>query len=178
MKTYSPFSVHHRDLLILDTGPIRELILYHAVYDLGFQSLSPQLNPYFHRSAYEQLSNFLGLFRERTTSASVVAELHRWIRDQTDAGGHRQLWEQIYQEFRNMGMNEEVIKLLDMPIGVVALQGPVDASLLEMARRHLDRNPVILTVDSWLASECKKTQVASAFHLIEVCHGESGIGDN
>lgn len=169
MKTYAPFGVRQRDLLILDTGPIRELILFHAVYDLGFRSLSPQLSPYFDVSAHEHLSNFLGLFRERTTSASVVAELHRWIRDHTDPSGHRQLWERIYHEFRNLGMNEEVIKLLDMPIGVVAAHGPIDASLIELAKRHLDRNPVILTLDSRLYAECIKARVRSDL-LIQVCY--------
>jgi hypothetical protein len=172
VKPHSPFGVRHRDLLILDAGPIRELILFHAIHELGFLSLSPQLSAYFDRLAHQQLSNFLGLFRERTTSASVVAELYRWIRDRTDPSGHRQLWERIYQEFRNMGMNEEVIQLLDMPIGVVAAHGPVDASLLELARRHLSRNPSILTVDAWLAHECRKARVALPFQLIEVCHGE------
>ena len=161
--------MRQRDLLILDTGPIRELILFHAVHDLGFRSLSPQLSPYFDHSAHEHLSHFLGLFRERTTSASVVAELHRWIRDHTDPSGHRQLWERIYHEFRNMGMNEEVIKLLEMPISVVAAHGPIDASLLELAKRHLNRNPVILTLDGYLHAECTKARIKSDL-LIQVCN--------
>ena len=173
MKTNSPFAPWNRDLLIIDTGPIRELILFHAVYDLGFQSLRPQLRPYFDRRAYKQLSRFLGLFRERTTSASVVAELYRWIQGLPDPSGHQQLWERIYQEFRNMGLNEEVVRLIDMPISIVAEHGPVDASLLELARRHLSRNPAILTVDSWLARECGRAGVASGFQLIEVCHRNS-----
>jgi len=68
-----------------------------------------------------------------------------------------------------MGMNEEVIKLLDMPIDVVAGHGPVDASLLELAKRHLNRNPVILTLDSHLHAECLKAQIRSDL-LIQVCH--------
>lgn len=100
-----------------------------------------------------------------------MAELHRWIR-KTDSSGQKKLWERVYEEFRNIGMDEEVVRLLDMQIELVAQHGPVDISLLELARRHLHLSPTILTVERWLALECVRARIGSARLLIDVCHAE------
>jgi hypothetical protein len=155
-------------VLILDTGPIREIVSYYAVHNLRFHTLRPQLIHLVNPDTYENCSTFLSSFRKKTTSASVVAELYYWIRE-TEPMGHKQLWERVYQEFENMGMDENVVKLLDMQLELVTRYGPVDASLLEIARRNARQKPVILTLDSRLHAECVKAQISSQL-LLEVCN--------
>lgn len=160
--------VNRPGILIMDTGPIWELILYRAVKELGFAGLKRNLTYFVDSEAYETCGNFLSSFRKKTTSASVVAQLHTFIRG-TDRQGRRQLWAQVYDEFEKMGMDEDVVRLLDMDPDLIAKYGPTDVSLLEIARRNLKQRPVILTLDSPLHSECRKAGIQSEL-LIEVCN--------
>ncbi len=128
-------STRDATFLILDTGPIRELLLQHAVFDLGFESLRSGLLCLTDQASYSRCSQFIDSFRRRTTSASVVAELSYWIR-KTEQHGQEKLWRRAYDEFRAMGMIEEVVPLSTMDIEMVSRFGPVDASLIELARLH------------------------------------------
>ncbi|MHB8655683.1 MAG: hypothetical protein ACYDA9_17600 [Terriglobia bacterium] len=151
----SPEPIRRRELLILDTGPIWELVLFHAVDQFGFERLRQELQFIKDQSTYERCVEFIALFKTKTTSASVVAELGYQIR-KTERGGQERLWNRVFEEFQSMGMDEEVIRLVQMNRVLVARMGPVDVSLLELARRHADDLPVVLTVDSALHSECMK----------------------
>jgi len=154
------------ELLILDTGPIRELVGFHAVDRFGFERLRSDLCFISNPESYRMCTQFVASFRRKTTSASVVAELYRWIRE-TDPKGQAKLWNRVYEDFQNMGMDEEVVRLVEMDLGLVVTFGPVDVSLLELARRHADHNPVLLTIDSKLYGECKKAGLHVS-HLQEV----------
>jgi hypothetical protein len=66
-----------------------------------------------------------------------------------------------------MKMEEEVVKLLKMDVGLVSRFGPIDGSILELARRHAGRNPLILTSNRPLYGECKKAGLKVS-HILEV----------
>jgi hypothetical protein len=157
---------HRRELLILDTGPIRELVLFHAVDQLRFEELRSNLQCIVDRDCYDRCSKFIGSFHRKTTSASVVAELNYWIR-RTEHTGQERLWNRVYEEFREMGMDEQVVKLLEMDIRLVARFGPMDVSLLEIARRNAKLSPLVLTVDRPLHTECLLAQLRVK-HLQEI----------
>lgn len=164
----SSSSGDRRTIVIVDTGPIWELVLYHAANQLGFTSLGRKLTHFVSSEAYDNCGTFLSTFRKKTTSASVVAQLHRFIRE-TEQKGQRQLWNRVYEEFESMGMDEDVVKLLNMDLELVARHGPTDVSLIEIARRNLSQKPVILTLDGRLHSECMRAGIKAVL-LIEVCN--------
>ncbi len=157
---------HPRKLLILDTGPIRELVLFHAVDEYGFESLRPDLKYILDRDSYIRCTKFIGSFCNKTTSASVVAELNYWIRE-TERTGKEKLWNRVYEEFRGMRIDEQVVKLLKMDIRQVTTFGPVDVSLLEIARTNRKLSPLVLTVDGPLHRECKLARFRTK-HLLEI----------
>jgi len=161
---------HRRNLLILDTGPIQEFVLFQAVDLYGFEGLRPNLQCIFDRDSYIRWTKFIRSFHKKTTSASVVAELNYWIRE-TDRTGHEKLWHRVYEEFREMGMDEQVVKLLEMDIKLVAWLGPMDVSVLEIARRNGNLSPLVLTVDRDLHDECERAgfrvQLLKALALTE-----------
>lgn len=139
--------------MILDTGPLRELLAYRAVTQLGFKKLERELNHLHDEERYGRCSDFLAAFRKKTTAAGVIVELGTWIRS-TDFGGRLLLWALLCDEFRRMGMDEHSVALLDMPIGEVAKHGPTDISLLHHARENVRHKPVVLTIDTQLWSAC------------------------
>jgi hypothetical protein len=165
-------TIDRRELLILDTGPIRELVTFHAVDQLGFESLQRELRFINDRESYDRCSKFVESFRRRTTSASVVAELNYWIRN-TERAGQERLWNRVYEEFREMGMDEEVVRLVEMAsaggmgLALLTRLGPVDVSLMGLARRHAQESPPVLTMDNELCGECERAGL-QVFHLREV----------
>jgi len=161
-----PFNDQLRRELLLDTGPIRELVLFHAVEQFGFRSLSGDLQFLKDHETYQRCVQFIASFRKRATSASVVVELYHWIRE-TDRNGREKLWNRVYEEFESMGMEEELVKLREMNRGLLPRLGPVDVSLLQLARRHAGDQPVVLTIDSLLYRECQNAGF-DACHVLEV----------
>jgi hypothetical protein len=155
---------HRRELLILDTGPIREFVTFQAVHISRFRNLSSELNYLRDSNAIQKYERFVRSFKRRITSASVVAELNYWIRDNL---GRRVLWQRIYDEFIERAIQEEVVPLLKMDVDVVDRLGPVDTSLMEIARQHSAEEPEILTTDNPLFRLCGDAQIA-ADHLRDV----------
>ena len=159
-------------VLLFDTGPLWELVLYSAVRPpLRFARLTGDLKYLRSERSYQRLSEFVGSFRRKTTSPHVVAEIStRIIR--TEQKGWRAIWGLVYREFSSMGMDEESLKLLEMSQELVTNLGAVDVSILEIGRRLGQSNPLILTIDSHLIAECSRAGVSTK-HLREVVAGEN-----
>jgi hypothetical protein len=138
--------VRRYELLLLDTGPIRELVCFHAVQEFRFERLRPELRFITSSSSYRNCSRFIEPFRSRATCASVVVELHHWIRN-TDPQGQVKLWNRVCDEFEKMRVEEELVRLPEMDRSLVARLGPADASLIALGLRHARRAPVLLTVE-------------------------------
>ena len=154
-----------RQLLIVDTGIIRELVTFRAVDEFRFMRLHPKLRFIRDRAAYQKCSRFIAEFKRKVTSASVCAELNYWIRG-TEDHGQIKLWNLVYEEFRNLGLEEEAIKLTDMraSLSLVSRLGPVDLSLIEIAGRHVESSPHVLTIDTReLYDECEKRKIKVEF---------------
>jgi predicted nucleic acid-binding protein len=158
-----------RELLILDTGPIREFVLFNAVYSDGFESLRSELRFFHDEAAVQKYQLFVRSFVRRVTSASVVAELHNWIKHKRDA---KSLWKQAYEDFRERKIAEEVAPLLTMDIDLVASVGPVDASLIAIALQSQQQKPAILTIDDELLGRCSSPGI-DVFHIWDVLANET-----
>jgi len=158
-------------VLLLDTGPLWELILYLAVHQLHFKSLQPELR--FVRTAleYERLTQFISSFGTKTTTPHVVAEISRKTRE-TERKGHALIWGVVYDEFNGMRMAEKLVELRGMPQELVAKIGAVDVSILNTGLDALFGKPLVLTVDAALASECRK-QGVEARMLSEIVNGHN-----
>jgi hypothetical protein len=85
----------------------------------------------------------------------------------TDRAGQSEIWGIVYREFSSMGMDEHLLKLLEMPQELVAEIGAVDTSVLNLGKKFGHRNSVVLSIDSTLVKECKHPGV-DAKHLTEV----------
>jgi len=66
-----------------------------------------------------------------------------------------------------MGMDEGVMKLLEMPQDLVAEIGAVDVSIVELGRSLGLPKSLVLSVDSALITECQRAGL-NARHLVEV----------
>jgi hypothetical protein len=157
-------------VLIFDTGPLWELVLYRAVQTLGFEGLRPRLGLLQTDTYYSKLTDFIRQFRDRTTTPQVVAEISAKVQ-QTEKQGQADIWSVVYGEFRSMGMDERLLKLLEMPQELVADFGAVDASLLKLGSSYAPGTSLVLSIDGALIAECNRAGVA-AKHLWEAIASE------
>lgn len=153
-------SVSERGALVFDTGPLRELIAYSAVYRLRFQNLKSELAILRNAPTYRKFTDFIGRFPRRTTTPHVITEISLWIR-RTEKKGHSALWNLVYTEFKFMRMDEEILKLLDMPQELVSNIGAADASVLQAAAALVKVRPTVISIDSSLIEECRRAGVAA-----------------
>jgi len=153
-------------VLIFDTGPLLELVLYSAVHDLRFGMLRGELRYLQNDTYYQRLSEFVASFPKKTTTPGVIAEISSWI-IRTERKGQSAIWGLVYREFSSMGMDEGLLKLLEMPQELVADFGAVDASVLKLASSLGRTKPIVLSIDSALIAECGRAGV-NAKHLWEV----------
>jgi hypothetical protein len=157
-----------RRILVFDTGPLWELVLYNAVHGpLGFASLRGELLHLLDHSSYQRLSKFIGDFQRKVTTPHVVAEISSRITRMKEEKGKAAVWGLVYNEFSSMGMDENVMRLLDMPQDLVAKIGAVDVSILELGRSFTSPRPLILSIDKILIAECNRAGLSS-MHLWEV----------
>lgn len=153
-------------LLILDTGPLWELLLFQAVHQLKFERLRGELHYLLDEERFFRLSTFTSKFQRKTTTPSVVAELGFKVL-RTDPGGQIRMWSRLHDEFVNMRMDEEIVRFAEMPLTLVAKCGVVDCSVFELGRRHSELRPQILTIDGELRAECRRAGL-QALHLSEI----------
>lgn len=147
--------VPEQRVLILDTGPLWELVLYSAVNELGFETLKQELRHLSGKPDYKRLTDFIASFSKRTTTPHVVGEISSKIR-KTREKGHSAIWGVVYREFLNMGMDEDVMKLLGMPQQLVSDFGVVDAGILRLASSLGRMKPLVLSIDGALIAECRR----------------------
>jgi hypothetical protein len=153
-------------ILLLDTGRLRELILYAAIRDLGYSRLRPKIGYLRSTENYRNLTALISRFRRRVTTPHVVSELSAWVLRTIDTGRPR-FWELVFDEFERMDMDEETLNLLKMPLELVASLGATDVSLLKVAGSFAPGNSILLSVDGALIKECKDAGL-SALHVWEV----------
>lgn len=153
-------------VLVFDTGPLWELVLYSAVHTLRFESIRPELRHLRSDSSYKRLTDFIASFQKKTTTPHVVAEISSRIL-RKERKGQSAIWGRVYTEFSSMGMDEGVLKLLQMPQQLVAELGAVDVSVLELALSFQAPKSVVISVDDHLIAECNRAGV-SAKSLWEV----------
>jgi|SRR5579864_4482293 len=148
-----------QQVLIFDTGPLLELVLYSAVHDLQLGLLKGQLQFLKNVSSYQKVSEFVASFPKKTTTPHVVAEISSWIIRKTERKGQSAIWGLVYREFSSMRMDESLLKLLEMPQELVADIGAVDVSVLKLASSFGKTKPIVLSIDSTLIAECKRAGV-------------------
>jgi hypothetical protein len=162
----APPNIYERKVLIFDTGPLWELILYSAVHQLRFRFLEGELRHLTRPAYFIKLAEFVKRFPHRTTSSQVVAEIGAWI-NRTKMPGRSDIWRIVRDEFVAMGMDEMALRFLEMRIDLVTNKGIADASVLHLGLRLAESKPQVLTIDSALIAECKRSGVI-AVNLWEI----------
>jgi hypothetical protein len=157
-------------LLIFDTGPLWEYIVYVAVDNRRFTSLSGELHHVTNRAQFEKLYQFISSYPARTTTAHVVAEISRRIRNAKRREKERLgLWEIVFGAFRDLGISEKLVLLSEMELEVVGRLGAVDAGLIQLARRFPNSRKKLFVEDKDFAAECFKADLDAVVlsHLID-----------
>lgn len=152
--------------VILDTGPLLDLLLYRYWSEQGHPIDDSRLlcRKQFNVSP-EQLSRFLGNCRELIFVPGVLVEVGRLAREELRRSARRSrgmtlslFWQVAIRELTRMGVDERWAPFLLLEGKHVEEIGPTDAALIRCARDASERAP-ILTHDEPLWGLCHKEGV-------------------
>ena len=152
--------------VILDTGPLLDLLLYRFWSDQGHPIDENRLlcRKHFNVSL-EQLSRFLGNCKEIISVPGVLVEVGRLARDELRLPARRTrgmalylFWRVAIRELRLMGVDERWTRFLLLDEKHVEQVGPTDAALIRCAK-DASEHAFILTHDEPLWGICKKERV-------------------
>jgi rRNA-processing protein FCF1 len=112
----------------------------------------------------QRFKDFVVRHRTVLTTPGVVAEIqgHQRRRLRGEQGG---FWALARRQFHELRIDEEAVRLGEMEEGDLTNQGPVDASVLELARRRLVqyRRVAVLTADEPLWERCRNQQIPACW---------------
>jgi hypothetical protein len=142
-------------------------VLFRAVHDLRFSILMPELTHLQTKSSYQKLTEFIGQFPRKTTTAHVVAEISSRITRTKPKEGHANIWKLVYDEFSFMKMDEHLLRLVEMDQQLVAEVGATDAGVFKLALSFGTSKALVISIDRKLIDECNQASV-HARHLSEI----------
>lgn len=151
------------ETFILDTGPLFDFLLLRFSEEASRERLREDLE-YLKTDLYRRhFKEFMMRQKPFLTTPGVIAEIQGLSRrlpslTRVDEGS---FWTLARKEFRELGIDEEIIRLGEMQEEDLANYGPVDASLLELARRKQGehRRVAVLIGDERLWHRCQKQQI-------------------
>ncbi len=154
--------------IILDTGPLLDLLLYRFWSEQG-RSIDEnrlQCHKQFNVSP-EQISRFLGRHQGVIVVPGVFVEIGRLARDQLgrSTGQSRELplapfWRVATRELRQMGVEERWVSFLSLDQTLLEDFGPTDATLIRCAQEAGEERVQILTHDHPLYGRCRSQQIS------------------
>lgn len=154
--------------MILDTGPLLDLLLYRFWSEQGRPIDENRLacRKQFNVSP-EQLSRFLGDRRGIICVPGVFVEVGRLARDEIgrSAGRSREaslapFWRVAIRELQRMGVDERWTRFLLLDQGLIEEVGPTDAALIRCAQETGEERVPILTHDEPLRGRCRRQGVS------------------
>lgn len=148
--------------VILDTGPLLDLLLYRFWSERGRPIDENQLicRRQFNVSP-KQLSRFLGNCQSVIFVPGVFVELERLARDKLGRSTQRGMslapfWRFTITELRRMGMDEKWTRLLSLDRRLIEEFGPTEAALIRCAQETGEQRIPILTHDRPLGGLCRR----------------------
>lgn len=165
-----------REHFLLDTGPLLDFLVlrYEAESKrplprgtFQFQALLTQLDR-------EDFEKFVTANRGYlVTSSGVVTEMYgrlqrveKGVPEQARKGLKRVFWDLVCATFRELGMDERAVPVVEMTGQVLADFGPTDAGLFELAMRSVKvdrRVVVVLTADRGLLELCRRHAIQAEY---------------
>jgi rRNA-processing protein FCF1 len=153
--------------IILDTGPLLDLLLYQFWKEQGYSIDENRLQcrKQFNVSP-EQISRFLGVQQSILVVPGVFVEMGRLARDaigrvpnRAKGGSLASFWGIATRELRQMRIDEKWTTFLSLEQNAIEEVGPTDAALMRCAQDTGEERVPILTHDEALRGRCHKQQI-------------------
>lgn len=164
-----------RERFLFDTGPLQEFFVlrYQAESNRRWPGRTFQFQALLTPLDREDFERFVRVNRGHLgTSSGVVTEMHRFLRDAEDRCQpqdrpdlRRRFWGLVCATFRDLGIAEDAVPVVGMTEQALVDYGPVDAGLLELAKRPVKDagRAVVLTADRRLHELCLQEGVSAEY---------------
>ncbi|MDO8141935.1 MAG: hypothetical protein Q6358_10590 [Candidatus Brocadiales bacterium] len=156
---------------VLDTGPLLDYFVH--LYNDQYHStwLSASISPVTpqDKTWTDVFHSFFEHHKGRLlTSSGVIAEIERHIRKAAREAHYRnpkefqeRFWTLVQNKMKELKFNEDTQYLIDMSKNILTDLGPVDTSIIELAKKHakLGKRFIVFTTDFGIRKRCMEEQI-------------------
>jgi len=156
---------------VLDTGPL--LDYFARLYSDQYHStwISARISPVTpqHKVWVDGFRSFFEHHKGRLlTSSGVIAEIERHIRKAVSKAHYQNIkelqdrfWTLVQNKMKELKFDEDTQHLVDMSKNILTDLGPVDTSIIELAKKHAKSGKrfIVLTTDFGIRKRCMKEQI-------------------
>ena len=143
---------------VIDSGPLFESLLWR--FSESFDQPDLISRPQYLKTSDDRaaLAWYLPLAKPIVTSPEVIAEIHGRVTREARLRQPRlgDFWKFSQKELSQLGLAEELVKLVEMEPEILSRFGPTDTSLIRLGSQF--RRPV-LTEDGPLGARCKQERL-------------------
>ncbi len=144
---------------IVDTNLLFDFLLWRFSDSLKILPLLAELK-YLKAAPYRaSLQWYFKIAKPITTCPEVIAEIHGHA-ERTPGLQLKNFWKFAQSELAELGLNEELIKVVDMDADILSTLGPTDTALLRLGMLYQTQKQPILTEDTKLAGHCRKRELS------------------
>lgn len=154
---------------IVDTGPLFDFVWLRycekrskSYKPIDFLYLSSTLSR-------EAVSWYFRIAKPLVTCPQVIAEMHNHAIKRLRDDKLREFWKVAQMELIELGLDEDLVKLVEMDSDILCSFGPADTALIHIAIRR-QTSCSIFTTDGKLAGHCidKQIKVLSLGEIIDL----------
>lgn len=144
---------------IVDTGLLFDFLLWQFSDSFRIPTLLSKLryltNDFYRKSVRWYFTNA----KPVTTCPEVVAEIHHHAESIWRGSYLGDFWRFAQKELIELGLNEEMVKLVQMDADTLSSFGPTDTALLRIASLSPNFSQPIFIADGRLAGQCRKKEL-------------------
>ncbi len=143
---------------LVDTNILFGFLLWRFSAETGIAIDPSALGPLRSEPLRETLRWYLHRAKPIQTSPHVIAEIHGLAKSRAHLRGPKleSFWGCAQEELLSLGLEEHLVRVIEMEREDLRLFGPTDTSILTLAGA---RRGVVLTEDGKLRSRCVKQEV-------------------
>ena len=151
---------------IVDTGPLFDFLIWKFSETKKLEYLIKKLKYLHFKHRRIAVDWYLNFAKPILISPEVIAEINRHAQSVADLSKPQMeiFWAFSQSELRHLGIDEEMIKLLDMKTEILKKFGPTDTALFHLAQRPENIGKPVFTQDGKLRALCKTNEI----HVLDV----------
>lgn len=163
---------------IVDTGPLFDFLIWKFSETTRVKCLIEKLEYLKSDQLRRATQWYLGIAKPILICPGVIAEINGLARSSAELSNSQMgpFWTFSQEELRQLGIDEKMIKLVDMNPDVLKSYWPIDTAIFHLAQREENIGKPVFTEDKRLRNLCvqKEIKVLGVYEVLSLWQNYGG----